>query len=86
MKIKKNIKFVLNEEVFVFLNMLFRYCCPLKSLNVLKSKINKQTNKAFQKVFENLRNGDHWKYKNQKPSENQENIRTGPIKIYHRFL
>ena len=25
--------------------MLFRYCCPLKSLNVLRIIANKQTNK-----------------------------------------
>ena len=33
------------DHHYIFINMLFRYCCPLKSLNVLRIIANKQSNK-----------------------------------------
>ena len=39
--------FILIISIYLLFNMLFRYCCPLKSLNVLRIIANKQTKPCF---------------------------------------
>ena len=61
----------------------------LQQVEILRFFCYKDELVLFKKIFEEfkkLATIGNWENKKQKPSKIQENIRNGPIKIYHRFL